>query len=87
MIKCIACQTKTKDYVQEICDPCWDEIRTQWGFEDIYIALYNANAAYEAVCLKLAEADAEIITLRKATYKDSHIKFDSFSKRGKRGQK
>ena len=84
MTKCIACNEKAEDCVKEICDPCWDEIKTQWGFEDIYMALYNANAAYEAVCLKLAEADAEIATLRKATYKDSRIRFDAFTKKGKR---
>lgn len=83
MTKCIACNEKAEDCVQEVCDSCWEEIRTQWGFEDIYKALCNADAAYDAVCLKLAEADAEIATLRKATYKDSRIRFDAFTKKGK----
>lgn len=80
MIKCAQCKKETDDYVNSICLDCWDDIRTRYGFEEVFSALAHADAAYDAVCLKLAEAEAEIVNLRKATYTNAraHIKYDSF---------
>ena len=83
MIKCAHCKKETDDYVNSICLDCWDDIRTRYGFEEVFSALAHADAAYDTVCIKLAEAEAEIVNLRKASYTNTraHIKYDSYTTR------